>query len=74
MSNYGYTNKFIVVFHGTNLSEVELKNVRKEGLKRSSTDLLIKKAKHRFVGNKSKSVINEIELEIDEYFQLTHLN
>nr|WP_315174186.1 hypothetical protein [uncultured Flavobacterium sp.] len=61
--------EYIVAFHATNLSDEELKCIKKEGLKVASKELLEKKAIHRFVVNKSK----EIEEDIKEWFSTDDL-
>lgn len=66
--------KYIIAYHATNLSDEELNCVNKEGLKISSKDLLIKKAKHRFICNNTKDCRIEIENHINKYFSENELH
>lgn len=66
--------KYIVAYHGTNLSNEELNSVNKNGLKLASKDLIIKKAKHRFVENNNVNSNKEIENDIIQYFTENELH
>lgn len=60
--------EYIVAFHATNLSDEEVKCIKKEGLKIASKELLEKKAIQRFIVNESEEKYKEIEKDIKEWF------
>lgn len=60
--------EYIVAFHATNLSDEELKCIKKEGLKVASKELLEKKAIHRFIVNETEKKSEKIEKDIKEWF------
>jgi hypothetical protein len=62
------TFKYIVAFHATNLSNYELEEIKKDGLKIATKELLEKKALHRFIVKDSKNDCKEIEKSIKEWF------
>lgn len=62
------TFKYIVAFHATNLSDKELENVKKDGLKIASKKLLEEKAIHRFIPKALKNDTKKIKESIKEWF------
>lgn len=71
----GFREKYnyIIAYHGTNLTIEELDLLKKVGLKLSSKDLLIKRAKSRFF-NKNDNFNNKIEENILKYFSNNELS
>ena len=66
--------KYIIAYHGTNLTTEELESINNNGLRISTRDLIEKKAKHRFFKRNCNKHNNEIENYISQYFNENELH